>query len=54
MRTSRYRYSLGYQGGEELYDHNKDPQEWTNLASHPDYAAIKKDLKAELLRLTGR
>ena len=54
LRTSRYRYSLGHKGGEELYDHDKDPQELTNLATNPDYAAIKKDLNAQLRHLTSR
>jgi len=54
LRTARYRYSLGFRGGEELYDHDKDPQEWTNLATLPEYQGIKKPLKAELLRLTGQ
>ena len=39
IRTNRYRYIRweGQGGGEELYDHDKDPREFTNLA---------KDLKS--------
>ena len=54
LRSERYRYSLGRLGGEELYDHQNDRWEWTNLADHPEYATIKAELKKELLRLTGR
>ncbi len=28
--------------GEELYDLRKDPNEWSNLAGHPEYADLKK------------
>jgi hypothetical protein len=31
-------------GGEELYDHRTDPQEWTNLASRSEYEFVKRDL----------
>jgi arylsulfatase A-like enzyme len=32
IRTERWRYIRYADGGEELYDHTKDPYEWTNLA----------------------
>ena len=31
--------------GEELYDVQSDPNEWTNLAENPDYNGIKALLK---------
>ena len=31
-------------GGEELYDEKADKLEWKNLASDPQYAAVKQDL----------
>jgi hypothetical protein len=31
-------------GTEELYDHSKDELEWTNLASNPELASVKKEL----------
>ena len=40
VRTERWRYIRYRDGGEELYDHSKDPWEWTNLAGNPDYAAV--------------
>jgi hypothetical protein len=51
VRGTRYRYSLASDGGEELYDHESDPLEWSNLANHPEYASIKADLLKRLERL---
>ncbi len=33
IRTERWRYIRYHDGAEELYDHNVDPHEWTNLAA---------------------
>jgi len=44
VRTSTMRYIRYNDGGEELYDRPKDPNEWTNLAAQPAYAARKADL----------
>ena len=46
VRSERWRYIRYIDGGEELYDHESDPHEWTNLAKDPKYAAIKKELGA--------
>ena len=51
IRTERYRYSAwGEKGakGNELYDHESDPDELVNLASDPDYACQVAEL-SELL-----
>jgi iduronate 2-sulfatase len=37
----RFRYIRYSDGTEELYDHTTDPNEWTNIASHPETAPIK-------------
>ena len=37
IKSNGYRYIRYEDGGEELYDHNNDPNEWTNLANNPDY-----------------
>ncbi|MCM2375108.1 sulfatase [Aporhodopirellula aestuarii] len=39
IRTARYRFIQYLDGSRELYDHSTDPNEWTNLASNPEYAA---------------
>lgn len=44
VRTDRWRYIRYAGGGEELYDEQADPHEWTNLASKPEHAAIKVEL----------
>jgi len=33
---------------EELYDHENDPGEWTNLAGTPEHKAIKEQLKKQV------
>ncbi|VGO13325.1 Choline-sulfatase [Pontiella desulfatans] len=45
LRTERWRYIVRQGGPEELYDHNNDPQEWTNLANNPEFAEVKARLK---------
>ena len=44
LRAQRWRYVLYCDGGEELYDHDRDPHEWTNLASSPKYSSVKTEL----------
>lgn len=41
LRDDTWRYIRYADGGEELYNHNTDPNEWTNLASDGRYASIK-------------
>lgn len=53
LRTARWRYIRASRGGEELYDHDADPNEWTNLAAKPEHAATLTELRGELARLTG-
>ena len=40
--------NITYRGGEELYDHKKDPSEWINQARNPEFAPIKARLKKYL------
>ncbi len=35
VRSTRWRYIRYLDGSEELYDHQNDPHEWTNLATDP-------------------
>ncbi|MEX0321767.1 MAG: sulfatase [Puniceicoccaceae bacterium] len=44
LRDANYRYIRYFDGSEELYSHEKDPDEWTNLADNPEYAAVKERL----------
>jgi arylsulfatase A-like enzyme len=44
VRSDRWRYIRYKDATEELYDRAKDPNEWTNLAGKPEFAAVKKDL----------
>jgi arylsulfatase A-like enzyme len=44
VRTEKWRYIRYANGDEELYDHDTDPHEWTNLARDEKYARVKKEL----------
>jgi arylsulfatase A-like enzyme len=44
LRSERWRYTRYADGGEELYDHHADPQEWHNLAGRSEYATVKQNL----------
>jgi arylsulfatase A-like enzyme len=46
----RWRYIRYADGSEELYDHNSDPNEWTNLADRPELADVKANLARWLPR----
>jgi hypothetical protein len=53
VRTGRWRYTR-HPDGEELYDHNSDPNEWTNLASRAEHRPLMRDLAALLPRHASR
>ncbi|MDE0577639.1 MAG: sulfatase [Opitutales bacterium] len=44
VQTERWRYIQYHDGGQELYDHDTDPNEWTNLASAAEYAPVMAEL----------
>jgi arylsulfatase A-like enzyme len=44
LRDERWRYIRYADGSEELYDHQKDPKEWRNLAGNPEYGDVKQKL----------
>ena len=43
-RDARWRYIRYGDGSEELYDHDQDPNEWTNLAARPEHGELKQKL----------
>ena len=53
IRVEGWRYIRYENGDEELYNEDKDPNEWTNLAKEPNYAAKKAEL-AKLLPAKNR
>ncbi len=48
VRTKKYRYISYAGGGEELYDEEKDPYEWNNIANDPGSKEIIKELRKYL------
>jgi iduronate 2-sulfatase len=53
LRTDRWRY-IEWDGGRrglELYDHEHDPHEFTNLAMDPQYADVRSELSGQMKKL---
>jgi arylsulfatase A-like enzyme len=48
IRNMRYRYIEYPDGSAELYDHDNDPFEWTNLANRSEYASVIEDIKKHM------
>ncbi|MFM7056133.1 MAG: sulfatase-like hydrolase/transferase [Planctomycetota bacterium] len=48
VRDLRWRYIRYADGSEELYDHQSDPYEWTNLATRPESTPVKTELSRHL------
>jgi iduronate 2-sulfatase len=50
VRTERWRYTEWNNGAEgaELYDHKKDPHEYSNLAEDPAFAKIRTEMRSLL------
>ena len=44
VRVEGWRYTRYIDDSEELYNHESDPEEWTNLVSDPKYTEVKKRL----------
>ena len=54
VKSELFRYIRYEDGGEEFYDHKKDPHEWTNLARDPDYQDEINELKQYLPTTNAR
>ncbi|MBC8350477.1 MAG: sulfatase [Planctomycetes bacterium] len=50
LRTERWRYIRYSDGTEELYDHQTDPNEWTNEVNNSAFASEKERLVSHLPR----
>ncbi len=48
IRHSRWRYTRYFDGSEELYDHQNDPNEWSNLIENPEYANVARRLSKQI------
>lgn len=48
VQTERWRYIQYHDGTKELYDHSSDPNEWTNLASNPEFNNVIRELQQSL------
>lgn len=54
VRTEGWRYIRYADGSEELYDREKDPNEWTNLANDSKYVGTKRELAAWLPKVNAK
>ena len=54
VRSKDFRYIRYANGEEELYDHRRDPHEWANLASNPEYASVKSQLQNSMKKELAR
>ncbi len=56
LRTARYRYTEwdGGKKGRELYDHEADPKELTNLADKAEFKSIVEELSAKMAEATKK
>jgi arylsulfatase A-like enzyme len=45
ISTERWRYIHYFDGGEELYDIETDPHEWTNLATKPEHVSKLEEMR---------
>lgn len=50
IRTSRWRFTRYSDGGLELFDHDTDPREWTNLAGRSEHSELCSELSGEIDR----
>ncbi len=51
VQTERHRYIRYGDGSEELYDHQTDLDEWTNLARKPETEPLRRELAGHLVKM---
>ena len=49
VRKGKYKYIYIHEHDEQLFDLEKDPEEWDNLAHRAEYASIREGLKRSIL-----
>lgn len=54
VKSDRFRYIRYEDGGEELYDHNNDPNEWLNQANNVDFSSTKDELQQLLPKVNSK
>ena len=54
VRSEHWRYIHYADGSEELYDMRKDPNEWKNLASDPQFASIIAEHRAQMPQTSAK
>ena len=54
VQTQRWRYIQYRDGTQELYDHDSDPNEWTNLAKSPEYHEVIRELQEALPKINQK
>ena len=54
VQTETMRYIRYENGSEELYDHENDPHEWTNLASNRKHQDVKRRLREQAIEFQNR
>ena len=54
VRSDRWRYIRYADGSEELYDHDSDPNEFTNLAGRDEFFSTKAELAERLPKVNRK
>ena len=54
VRSEQWRYIRYADGSEELYDHRRDPMEWTNVAKRTEFEPVKRELAALLPEVNAK
>ena len=49
IRKGKYKYVYIHKHDEQLFDLEKDPDEWDNLAGKAEYASLRDDLRTMIL-----